>query len=271
MTKYLYDKLVEAAPPTKPAFLEKGDLMHIMLAEYYREKMKPVEERLKHLEMIEKAIMLGRQRVVTMDLDVIESEDIVISTFRDYCLYWQNDNYLPVAVEQAMVIPIYERPDSDEGEGLRVLFQLIVDIIFENQQGHRIWTDHKTRSRNDNNPIALSNQFMAYAHLSGTNRSMRNNVGFQTSLPPEKKFTRDFFPYPKAVLEHWVGWTVYRAQFIDACIKEDHFPPDFTKCGDFGGCWFADVCMQSPVDRERFLNDNFIQKKRNVSIFERGV
>lgn len=267
MTRYMYDKLVEAAPVNKPKFLDKGDVMHLMLAEYYREKMKPAGERPSHHDMIEKAIEEGRRKVITLDIDVVESEDEVISTFRDYCLFWQQDNYIPIAVEQEIITTLYERPDSDEGEGLRVLMQLIVDIIFENSQGRKIWTDHKTRSRNFE-PIPLSNQFMAYAFFSGTSLSMRNNIGFQKSLPPEKKFTRDLFPYPKEVLEHWRMWSVYRAEMIDRCIKEGEFPPDFTKCSEFSGCWFVDVCMQPPEERQRFLNENFLRRKRKANILE---
>ncbi|KKM58618.1 hypothetical protein LCGC14_1549020 [marine sediment metagenome] len=268
MTKFMYDKIVEAAPKKKPAFLEKGDLMHIMLAEYYREKMKKPEERLPHLEMIDKAIELGRKKVIKMDLEIEESEDVVISTFNQYCLFWQTDPYTPVAIEHPVTFVLFEREDTDEEEGLRVLLQMIVDIIFENQQGHLLWTDHKTRSRNKE-ATPVSNQFMAYAHVSGTKRSMRNNVGFQKTVPPERKFTRDFFPYPQKVLEWWVGWTVYRAQFIDACIKSDNWPPDFTKCDEYSGCWFQDVCMQSPDERERFLNENFIKRVRLQSIYDK--
>lgn len=267
MTYYMYDKLVGAAPERKADYLEKGDLIHAMLAEYYKLKMLPPETRPPHVAMIEQAVELGRHKVISMDMEIEVSEDEVIPTFRDYCLFWQSDPYIPVAVEQPVTTVIFERPDTDEEEGLQVILEMIVDIIFENQQGHQLWTDHKTRSRNAE-ATPLSNQFLAYALVSGTRRSMRNNVGFQKTVPPEKKFTRDFFPYPQGVLDWWLNWAVYRAQFIAACIESENFPPDFTKCGNYGGCTFQDVCMQGPDNRERFLNENFVKRRRIRSIYD---
>jgi hypothetical protein len=263
----MYEKIVGAGPEAKPSYLDEGDLMHLMLAEYYRQKMLPVADRPPHIEMIDNAIKLGRKRAITMDLSIEAAEDEVISTFQQYCLFYQDDKETPVAVEQPMVLTLYERPDTEDEEGLRVILQLIVDVIFENRQGQRTWTDHKTRRRN-REATPLSNQFLAYAWASGDRRSMRNNIGFQKSLAPEKKFTRDFFPYPKSVINWWVEWTVYRAQYIDACVKSENFPPDFTVCDKYDGCFYQDVCMQNLVDRERFLNDNFIQRRKHRSIFD---
>ena len=86
MTKYLYSKIVRAALEKKAPSLEKGTLMHIMLAEYYREKMVDPDKRLNHLQMIDKAIGKGREKVIPMDLEIEESEDVVIKTFNEYCL-----------------------------------------------------------------------------------------------------------------------------------------------------------------------------------------
>lgn len=268
MTRYMYDKIVEAAPERRADYLDKGDMIHAMLAEYYRLKISPPETRPAHALMIEQAIELGRHKLISMDLEIEVSEDEIIPAFREYCLFWQNDPWVPVEIEVPVAHILYERPDTDEEEGLQIIFQMIVDIIFENQQGHKIWTDHKTRSRNKD-AIPLANQFMAYALVSGTRRSMRNNIGFQKTLPPEKKFTRDFYHYSTGVLDWWKNWTVYRAQFIDACIKSDNYPPDFTKCDEYSGCAFVDVCMQSPENRERFLNDNFVKRRRLTSIYDK--
>lgn len=268
MTYYMYDKIVEAAPERKADYLEKGDLIHAMLAEYYKLKMLPAETRPPHAAMIEQSIELGRHKVISMDLEIEVSEDEIIPTFRDYCLFWQSDPEIPVSVEQPVVLPLFERPDTEEEEGLTVLIEMIPDIIFENRQGHLTWTDHKTRSRNQD-ATPLANQFLAYAWASGTRRSMRNNIGFQKTLPPEKKFTRDFFPYPQGVIDWWVGWSVYRAQFIDACTTAENFPPDFNVCGRYSGCTFQDVCMQSPDNRQRFLNENFVKRRRIRSIYDR--
>ena len=261
MTKYMYEKVVRAEPEKKPQYLDEGDLIHFMLAEYYRQKMLPVETRPPQALMIDRAIELGRHRVITLDIDIEAAEDEVIHTFREYCMFWQNDPEIPIAVEQPVVYVLHE------DEELQVIIQLIVDVIFENRQGLKTWTDHKSRRRN-REAVPLTNQFMAYALLSGTGRSMRNNVGFQKTLPPEKKFTRDFFPYPKDVLEWWRQWTVYRAQMIDMCEETENFPPDFTVCDRYDGCWYQDVCMQTGDMRERFLNENFVNRRQHKNIYE---
>src|SRR3990167_8398949 len=102
MTYYMFEKLVEAAPERKADYLEKGDLIHTMLEFYYKEKMKPTEQRLPHARMIEMDIDLGREKVISMDMEIEVSEEDVIPTFRQYCEYWEGkpDPETPVAVEQ---------------------------------------------------------------------------------------------------------------------------------------------------------------------------
>lgn len=266
MQKFMYEKIVEAAPVQKPSFLSGGDLIHIMLASFYREKMKG---ELTYMQRVEKAIEAGRLYIVNSDLEVEEGEEVFIDAFRQYCEFNINDPYVPVAVEQVVVETLHEQPDTDEEEGYRVILQMIVDIIFENPQGHILWTDHKTRKRNED-AVPLSNQFPAYALISGHNRSLRNNIGLQKTVPPEKKFTRDMFFYPRGVLEWWRTSAVERTLWLNQCIKDSHYPPDFTKCRDYGKCWFIDVCMQSPENREAFINANFVRRKRRHSIYEHG-
>ncbi len=292
MTYYLYEKVLHFQRQHNPTYLDEGTLMHHLLADLYRSKMVTGEKRLHYSQMIEKAIDYGRHKAIGLDLDVTVSEDVVIETFRQYCSYYEHDPLIQtvIGVEKPMSFVLYQEDDISceehaivlpgkdtlvgwtkdceeckKTEGFRVVLEMIVDLIFENPQGLQIWMDHKTRSRNSE-PVPLDNQFMAYAHVSGTRRAFRNNVGYQKTLPAEKKFIRDPFFYTSGVLDWWVGWTVYRAQFIASCVKENHFPPDFTKCRIASAqCTFIDVCMQNPgIDRERFLKENFVNRPRRT-------
>ncbi len=296
MTYYLYEKVLAFQREKNPTYIDSGTYMHWLLAEYYRSKKQGVE-RLTESQIIEKAVDFGRRKSIGLDLDIEIGEDVVIQTFRDYCSFYERDPLiqLVLGVEQPVSFVLYRELDEpciehrdpqthpDDPivgnwindcekckltEGFRVVVEAIIDLIFENPQGLQIWMDHKTRSRNYD-PVPLDNQFLAYGYMSRTRRAFRNNIGFQKTLPAEKKFTRDPFFYTQGVMDWWASWTVYRAQFIDACVKDNHFPPDFTKCRiQSAACTFIEVCMQNPgIDREGFLKANFVNKPRR-SIYD---
>lgn len=244
MRKYDYSKLRRRETFEKAPSIDKGDLVHQVLAHYYKAKMSQKELGLSHTKMVELAIERGRQAAVTLDLDIDSSEEC-IRTCQQYLTHYAGDPWVPVAVEAPFSIVLFEDDD------IRIVFEGRVDLIVENplQNNMKIVVDHKTGSRNTT-PSGLSNQFMGYCVAFGVTMSVLNKIGFQKTLPPAKKFVRHVLPYPKKVLDEWVEWTVWRARFIDACTQEGTFPPDFTKCDEYSGCQYKEVCTSPPDSRD---------------------
>jgi hypothetical protein len=238
--------------------LEKGTLCHLGAEVYYKGVMGGFNfER-------RKANALDAMQAKTTEL-ALGSEDIVMcmKTMDQYFDYYKNDILVPIAVEAPFSYVLAEIKDHPlYPEGVRVIFEGKFDCVFTNphQDNLTLVTDHKTGSRNSE-PSGLSNQFMGYVVVGqqfGAKRmAMINKIGFQKTLPPNKKFVRHILPYDKEVLNDWQDWTVARAIYIDQCSISQSFPPDFTKCDEYSGCMYKDVCLAAPVARAGILQRFF--------------
>lgn len=252
-------------PMTAAPALEKGTLCHVGAEAYYDGLMggKSFEARVQDAmdEMQAKTAELG-----------LSSEDQVLcfKTMNEYFSYYKGDPLIPIAVEAPFSFILAEIPDHPlYPDGVRIIFEGKYDIVWRNTQQECILVgDHKTGSRNSE-PTGLSNQFMGYVVVGqqfGAKRmAVINKIGFQKTLPPEKKFVRHILAYDKEVLNDWQEWTIARAIYIDQCNLGASFPPDFTKCDEYSGCSYKDVCLAPPAARAGILQRFFkIGEKHDV-------
>ena len=253
MRKYDYSKLQSLVPAHRGEAIEKGTVVHEMLADYYRGKIANVP----HFDLIERGIEVGRRMIVETELDIADTEELIVKSFREYCMRWKDDVWIPIAVEAPFSLVLHE------DEELRIVFNGKMDLIVENplQEGKRFIVDHKTGSRNKQ-PISLTNQAQGYCVAGQTAYFIINRFGFQKTLPPEKKFVRHSIQFNRAVLDEWKYWTVYRAKMIHAYIKAGVFPPDYTQCDKWSGCEFLPICDGEPQAREWKKGADFRVKER---------
>ena len=253
MRKYDYAVNRVRVPMTSAPSLDKGTIVHKAMEVYY----KGIIAGLSYQERVKLAI----ESMLSLAAETgLSSEDISLchKTVQEYFAYYQGDPLIPVAVEAPFSIVIAEVPERDR----RVIFEGKFDIVFKNplQNDMILITDHKTGSRNSE-PSGLSNQAMGYTLTGqqfGAKRIfMINKIGFQKTLPPDKKFVRYPLSYDKSVLQDWLEWTVARALYIDSCNESGQYCPDFTKCDEYSGCMYKEVCKAPPVLRDDILQKYF--------------
>jgi hypothetical protein len=82
------------------------------------------------------------------------------------------------------------------------------------------------------------------------------------------RFMRGFTYRTEEFLSEWYFTTLQHVSAIRGVTQRfrdtgnaAHFPPNFTACGNYGGCEFREVCSKSPQYREQFLKSNF-EKRR---------
>lgn len=261
-------------PTEKAEALEKGDLIHQMFATYYRGKKegKTVQDE-SHALLVAEAMARAREASVEMSLSLPTVEED-IKQFKENILYWQRDGWKILDVEEPFSKVLYERPDTPEREGFRVLYEGIIDLRVEHPSPHGIYiVDHKTGSRRVT-PSKLSNQFMGYCWALGMNQVIINKVGFQKTLSAEERFQRMVLSYERELLNEWAQQAIYWAHVLVGYIDQKYFPPNFTSCDKYAGCIFQQVCGTIPQVRDFKLNSLYYQgepwsphtrdKKKNI-------
>jgi hypothetical protein len=258
-------------PTEKAEALEKGDLMHRMLAHLYRARMK---QRTDLGKVIEEAIEIAH--VAAVDMSLTDSTvDENTKQFKEYAIHYQNDGWKPLEVERPFSKVLYRREDevvwrvgdvvATEGtpgaqgtvvkEGLQILYEGVIDLVADTPHGIFV-VDHKTASRRST-PTKLSNQFMGYCWATGSYNFVVNRIGFQKTLSVNERFQRPFLSYNKQILDEWAQSAIYWTKVLVGYIDTGYFPPNFTSCDKYSGCIFQGVCEAIPEVREFKLQSNF--------------
>src|SRR5262252_4053468 len=99
------------------------------------------------------------------------------------------------------------------------------------------------------------NPILFFTILYKQNRMVKNNIGFQSTLKQEEKFTRNIITYSSDRLLEWQSEIVpYYAYRLLEYNESGYWPPDFTHCeGKFGNCVFIEVCKADRNMREQEL------------------
>jgi hypothetical protein len=269
----------------KAAALEKGDLMHKMLEIYYSlsynrvraesdtwklicedlktDALKLALELTKREEIIKFAIQVAPIFTAKMDLAPDES-DADIYQFQEYCNYYEYEAWNVLAVEEVASKILFDSPQ------VRIIYNGKMDIIAEKGTMIAPW-DHKTSSRRSES-TSLSNQFIGYAYLLGLNNVVVNKIGFQKSLKPGERFTRDILTIPGSRIAEWADNTIQWVFKLIDSIDEDNWPMNLTSCDKYSGCIFKKICESEPINRlYRIEKDYKIGDKWDVAKILEGA
>ena len=176
----------------------------------------------------------------------------VLDTCDQYQQFYRNDHWVPLEVETVKGKILYE---DDE---IRILWKAKLDWVVDTNQGI-FPVDHKTMKQR-RNTNSMNNQFMGQCIVMETRQMIINKVGWQTSLKPEDKFTRNPVPYSAARLFEWQSETLpYYAKLLLMYAETGHWPPNFNNCETkYGNCNFYEhVCSSDPQMREENIKLNF--------------
>lgn len=247
------------APNDAPAYREKGSLQHIMLETYYtlrKYRYRWALNKRTHADIVQICINVGRTMAIKMQLDLTEVE-IGVETFKQYAEYWQNDGWDNIlAVEEVGSKILYE---DDE---VIILYEVKMDLVLK-LQNTILPVDHKT-TKSHRDPNELANQFKGYCWFMGVNNMMVNEIGFQRTYEPSKKFLRHVLSYPQDLIDEWREQAIYWILQADAHERMNHFPPNYTSCDKYSGCDYKLVCSSDRSVRDRKLRTHFSEQTWDV-------
>lgn len=242
--------------------IQKGDVTHKMLETYYRLKIegKPFKE------CVDTAVEVGEAHAVEHAQITAEQILVLTSYFRQYCEFYQHENWIPKEVESYFAFELYK---DDE---LLVIYEGKIDLVVEipGVLGYTV-VDHKTTSRRSI-PSKLSNQFMGYCVATGNNNMMVNEYGLQASYKkPSERLHRHLYSYSNSILEEWKRVAVEYIIEFDQALQHGDYKPNFTSCDKYSGCIFRDVCGAIPEAREFKLATEYKTREWDPAKDERPV
>ena len=175
----------------------------------------------------------------------------VLATMEQYFDFYKDDFWTPLFVETVRGDILYE---DDE---IRVIWKAKIDWCVDTNNGV-FPIDHKTmkQRRDESN---LNNQFIGQCLVMKTRSMIINRIGFQTTLEPKEKFTREMITYSADRLLEWQSEILpYYAYKYMQYTESGYWPPDWTHCeSKYGFCMFKDVCIKDRGMREEELKLNF--------------
>jgi hypothetical protein len=257
--RYRLEHIENWRPTMKAPALEKGSVVHSMLAHYRRGKRDGRCGPDEHNILMDECIQIGRIASAGYSLDTNDFEEIRL-TWIDYVMRWQYDGWIVQDVEQPFTKILY---DSD---ALQILYEGIIDArIIDPKIGQAV-VDSKTESRRSY-PYILSNQFQGYEWAFNV-PVIVDKIGFQSTLEAKEKFRRLVHDSGAPAISEWVSDTI---EAVGQAIgwheelesgKRKTLHKNRTSCDKYSGCVFQKVCKEPDEVREFKLIAHFFKDKK---------
>ena len=176
-----------------------------------------------------------------------------LDTCVQYFEHYKNDSWIVLESEVVKTSVLYEDDD------IRVGWKAKIDTIVDTNQGI-FPNDYKTQKQR-REKLTLNNQFIGQCLTMKTRNMFVDNIGFQASLKPEEKFTREMMSYSADLLLEWQSETLPAAAYkLIEMIESEYFPPNYTHCENkYGNCPFVGVCKSDRNMREEEIRLNFVR------------
>jgi len=255
---YLYVK--ELTSFTRPSYIEEGDLFHYLLNLHYKAKITAADYN------IDTLIELGRNHATELSITSPELE-ANIALFKEYVLYYQQENWTPEESEVPFAMQLLE----DTAAGIRIVLEGKIDLLCrESKTDQPLVVDHKRVSRNFA-PFDRDNQKLAYCLATGRRDFVINQIGDQKSYSVDKRLVRYYFNISdyqvEEFLENTIHWTMEIVKIIGAAAAGDYIAGNYTACVKFNKkCMFYDVCNTRDEYKEAKLKEAF-KPKTDFSLF----
>ena len=117
--------------------------------------------------------------------------------------------------------------------------------------------DYKTMKQRKN-VLSLNNQFRGQAILTKARTVIIEKIGWQATLKPEEKFTRQPISFSAAILAEQIETIVYYAKTLIALKETGYYPQRFTFCDKWGGCMYRNICENDPNHRQAIMDEKFM-------------
>lgn len=248
--KFYYRFKLNKSVTEKPFALDNGTLVHIGLEGYYHVLAQGGSYK-ERMDKLHSDIDLA----VVEDSDLLPAEVARVHEVLDECQkFWR-------VRDERMTIKAIESPFMyllHEDEVMRLYMMGKIDLMVDEDNYINLPYDHKSYQR-EFPTKRLANQFTNYANATGSNYLFVNKIGFQTTLPAEKKFRRITLSYDPLFFAQWKANIIKVAYRYLECEANGEWIMDFTSCDKYGRlCEYHELCDMSGDDSRIYkLATNF--------------
>lgn len=223
--------------------LEEGDLLHHMYEFFNTVKMRDpsiVYDELRFHSALADAISHGERHCVEQNLTPSEADEVIYQ-FKAHVLHEQFNGERVLEVEKPFLITLYEDEDY------RIHYAGKIDLIVDKPHFGVCVKDFKKKSRTSP-PEPLSNQFTGYSYATKIKTVIVDEVGFQKSLEPQKRFKEFPVYYTDDQWEAWKVDTIWWGHMLIYHMEENRWPRNRTSCDKYNGCVYGKICNSSTED-----------------------
>ena len=243
--KYIIENGMGLHPIQREHSLDIGTVVHELLRVYYLLKR---NGGITHDKIVQSCIKRGR--IFVSQSSDLSAEDIefVLYLFKEYCSYYENEQWIPLDIE----LPFVEKAFEDEN--YLFLVQGRIDLVVKiPSQPDPIIVDHKTRSR-IKEESKLDNQKIIYSKFLGINTFLVNKFGLLKTKSNKERFQRDPVSYTEDYIEEWYEEFVKTLKEIIAYQKINFYKRNATSCDKWAGCTFKQWCNSDRIKRRSLIN-----------------
>lgn len=179
-----------------------------------------------------------------------------LQTCEEYFKFYESSHWVTLEAEVVKKKILYEDDEIEVG------WKAKLDMVVDTNQG--IYpVDIKTMKQR-REKVRLNNQFIGQCLVMDVRNMFVDNIGFQTSLKPEEKYTREMMSYSADLLNEWQNETLpFVAYKLLEWTETGYWPPNYTHCvNNYGNCPFISVCESDRNMREDTLRMGFVKGPR---------
>lgn len=249
--KYYLRFIRNKSTDIKAAPLDRGDLVHIGLENYY--------DKLKGGYHMDDCI---EQMLLTVNIRSLESElphekiTFLKQVLIENVHFWrEEDKRLEILeIETPFAYTLFE------DDYIRFIMIGKIDLL-TNDRRHDYFNlpyDHKSYDRDY--PInQISNQFTNYSYATRSGYLVVNRIGMQKTLKPAEKYKRELLSFSRQQYDKWVKNQRILAYRYLFSASENEWPMNTTSCDKFNRiCEYQQLCREGDPDAFTYkLHTNF--------------
>src|SRR5574339_40587 len=238
------DLLSLKSPNEKPWF-KRGTLVSRILCNYYYRKIKH-----KDFQPVVDPLFLFNIAVKKLNYSREEARDFMKIMIHYFSAY-ENETWIPLAVEKRFAIKIYEN------DKYTFIYEGQMDLVVS-QDNAVVIVDHKTQSRKyDIYPF--NHQVMGYLYATKASQFVYNYIKFTK----EDSLRRVPVIFTQAQLDRWKDDTIEQFFRTAHAYEKKSFLRSWNCSTKYGVCDFHNVCEATSYNQQKWLLDTqFVKMKR---------